>query len=183
MVLLRVQDPNKEYMIVRVSGGEQPGPTFSQKAGQMKLNGKAIAEDIKKLTVKEFKLQKVHVEVAAQNRQVELRMAPTTAQLIIRELKEKRLPKKKGAEKVDQTHEGSLSWKSVLTIVDEIHEDRSRSNSKKGTLKQILGTALSVGCTIEEHGPKEVLVALNANKTALATLLGLSASSLPEYLN
>merc|ERR1712133_165655 len=110
----------------------------------MKINGKSVGEDIKKLTAKEYKLQKVHVEVAVQNRQAELRLSPTTSQLIIKELNEKRLPKKKGAEKIDQTHEGSMSWKSLLNVVETIHDDRSRSNTKLGTLKSVIRTARSM---------------------------------------
>lgn len=182
MVHLREKDPEKEYLLVRVTGGEQPGPSFAQKAGQMKIPGKVVGEDIKKLTSKDYKLQKVHVELAVKNRQVELRLAPSTAQILIRELKEIRQVKKKGAEKVDQPHNGTISFGTVLKIVDEIHDDRSRSNNKKGTLNQVLGTALSIGCNIEGHNPKEVTKALKNGKAGLVELFG-TISNIPSYID
>ncbi|KAL6122679.1 Ribosomal protein L11 [Nucleospora cyclopteri] len=183
MVKLVEKDPNFEYLTVRVTGAEPPGPTFSQKVGPLKIAGKVVGEDIKKLTAKDYKLQKVHVELAVQNRQVTLKLVPTTAQLIIRELKEVRQPRKKGAEKVDQLHDGAISFTSVLKVVGEIHENISRSNNMKGTLKQVLGTCLSVGCTVEGHNPKDVTIAVKEGKNAVAELLGVDSSSLPDFLN
>ncbi|EED42990.1 hypothetical protein EBI_27289 [Enterocytozoon bieneusi H348] len=52
MVHLREKDPEKEYLLVRVTGGRQPGSSFAQKAGQMKIPGKVVGEDIKKLLLK-----------------------------------------------------------------------------------------------------------------------------------
>lgn len=183
MVQLVKKDPSKEYLIVRVTGGEQPGPVFSQKAGQMKLPGKVVGEDIKKLTAKEYKLQKVHVELAVKDRKAEIKIVPSTAQLIIKELGEKRQAKKKGAEKVDQIHDGSLSFKSLCSVVDAIHHDRSRGKTKKETMKQVLGTAKAVGCKVEGYCPKDFTAAVKEGRDAVAVLLGVNASGLPEYLN
>ena len=182
MVRFEERDPTKEYLVVRVTGGEQPGPVFAQKAGQMKLPGRVIGEDIKKLTAKEYKLQKIHVELAVKDRKAELKLVPTTSQLIIKELKEVRQPKKKGAEKVDQLHDGSLSFKSLCTIVDQIHDPISRSRTKKGTMKQVLGTALAVGCTIEGISPKDVTAAIKQGRMEVASCLGCNENSLPDYL-
>ena len=52
-------DPDTEYMFVRVVGGEQPGATFSQRCGQMKLPGKVVGEDVRKLTLKDHKMQRI----------------------------------------------------------------------------------------------------------------------------
>ncbi|OQS54811.1 RPL12 [Ecytonucleospora hepatopenaei] len=183
MVKFPERDPTKDYLVVRVTGGEQPGPIFSQKAGQMKLPGKVVGEDIKKLTVKEYKLQKIHVELAVKDRKAELKLVPTTSQLIVKELKETRQPKKKGGEKIDQIHDGSLSFKGLCNVVDIVHEDRSRSNTPKGTMKQVLGTALAVGCSVEGHNPKDVIKAINGGRSEIATLLNLKEAALPEYLN
>merc|ERR1712131_33555 len=179
MVRIVEKDPAYDYLTVRVCGGEPPGPTFSQKCGPLKINSKGVGEDVKKLTVKDYKLQKVHVELAVQNRQVTLKLVPTTAQLIIRELKEKRLPKKKGAEKVDQPHDGDLSFASLLKIVQEIHEEKSRSNDLKGTIKQVLGTARSVGCTVAGQSCKDLTEAVTSGKNAVAELLSVDVESLP----
>lgn len=183
MVQIENRDPDADYLVVRVVGGEQPGVTFSARVGPLKIPGKVVGEEIKKLTAKDFRLQKDHVLLKVKDRKATTEIVATTAQVIIRELKETREVKKKGAEKLPQLHNGSLSLNTLFKIVNEIRP-RSRSKSMKGTLKEVLGTARSLGCFIEGKTPKEVTQAVNGGRAGVCQLFGISnTESLPSFLD
>lgn len=183
MVLIQDRDPAAEYLLVRVVGGEAPGAAFSQKVGPLKIPGKVVGEEVKKLTAKDYKLQKVHVLIKVKDRKATTELMPSTAQIIIRELKESREPKKKGVEKVPQLHNGSLSLNALFKVAAEVRP-RSRSATMKGTVKEVLGTALSVGCFIEGKHPKDVTAAINAGRSAVVELFGITnENSLPSFLD
>lgn len=183
MLIIKDRDPDAEYLLVRVVGGEQPGAAFSQRVGPLKIPGKVVGEEIKKLTASAFRLQKVHVLLKVKDRKATAELAPSTSQVIIRELKETREPKKKGGEKVPQLHNGSISLNTLFKIANEIRS-RSRARSMKGTLKEVLGTARSLGCFIDGKKPKEVTDAVNGGRESVAELFGLdNSNSLPAFLD
>lgn len=183
MVFIPNRDPESEYLLVRVVGGEVPGASFSQRVGPLKIPGKVVGEDVKKLTTKEFNQQKVHVLLKVKDRKAVCEVMPSTAQAIIRELKEVREVRKKGAEKAPRPHNGSLSLNALFKIVAEARP-RSRANSMKGTMKEVLGTARSVGCTIEGKSPSEITTAVSSGRKAVAELFGVAdESSLPAFLD
>lgn len=184
MALIRPREPDAEYLIVKVVGGEQPGATFSQKVGPMKIPGKVIGEEIKKMTAADYRMQKVHVEIKVKDRKATAEITPSTAQIIIRELRENREPKKKGADKVVTLHNGSLSLDSLFKIVAEVRS-RSRSKTLRGTLKEVLGTCVAIGCFVEGKHPKEVTAAVNGGKIAFAELFNMTndIDSLPAFLD
>ncbi|KAI4291336.1 large subunit ribosomal protein L12e [Pancytospora philotis] len=178
------RDPDAEYLNVRVVGGEQPGATFSQKVGPLKIPGKVVGEDIRKLTLKDYKLQKVHVLLKVKDRKATCEINPTTAQLVIKGLKEEREPKKKGADKVPALHNGSLALTDLFKIAAEVRFN-SRSRTLRGTVKEVLGTCLSVGCFVDGKSPKEVIAAVNGGRAAVAELfdMGAEQDSLPSFLD
>lgn len=184
MAAILNRDPDAEYLNVRVVGGEQPGATFSQKVGPLKIAGKVVGEDIRKLTAKDYRCQKVHVMLSVKDRKATCAINPTTAQLIIRDLRENREPKKKGADKQPHVHNGSLKLTDLFKIASEIKAN-SLSKSFKATVKEVLGTCLSVGCFIEGKSPKEVTAAIKNGRAAVAELfdMGNDIDSLPEFLD
>lgn len=178
------RDPDAEYLNVRVVGGEQPGATFSQKVGPLKIPGKVVGEDIRKLTLKDYRCQKVHVLLQVKDRKATCEINPTTSQLIIRELREDREPKKKGADKQPHLHNGSLKLDALFKIASDIRKN-THSKSFIAVVKEVLGTCQSVGCFIEGKSPKEVTQALNNGKAAVAELFGMTndIDSLPAFLD
>ena len=150
----------------------------------MKLPGKVVGEDVRKLTLKDHKMQRIRVLMKVKDRKAVCEMAPTTAQIIIRELRENREPKKKGADKTPHLHNGSLKLSDVFKIAAEI-KDRSRARTFKGTVKEVLGTCVGVGCFIEGKSPKEVIAAMNSGRMAVAELFDMEKdiASLPEFLD
>ena len=51
------------------------------------------------------------------------------------------------------THKGNLTIEQVTKIAKAI-EDKSLSKSFNGTVLQVLGACLSVGCTVNKLNPK-----------------------------
>ena len=58
-------------------------------------------------------------------------------------------------------HNGNLALDDVIEIA-RIMRDRSCARELKGTVKEILGTCLSVGCTVDHQEPREVQEAVSA---------------------
>ncbi len=178
------QAAKKTCIILRVTGGELPAGTFSQKVGPLGLNSKKLGETIKNITTADYRAQKVHVKVEVEGRDAQCILNPSTAQLVIRELRENRELRKKGGDKNPRPHNGNLRLSSLFKILGEI-KDRSRAKSLKNTCKEILGTCLSVGCTVEGKSPKEIIVALNKGRMELAKLCGIEddIDMLPAFLD
>lgn len=183
MVKIPNRDPDAEYLVVRVVGGEQPGATFSQRVGPLKIQGKVVGEEIKKLTHKDYRCQKVHVLLKVKDRKATSEIFPNTAQLIIRELRESREPKKKGADSQPALHNGSLKLNDLFKIASDVRRN-SRSRTIRGTVKEVLGTARSVGCFVEGVHPREVIAAVNGGRACVAELFGVQdLESLPAFLD
>jgi large subunit ribosomal protein L12e len=53
-------------------------------------------------------------------------------------------------------HKGNLTFEDVIHISRTIRP-RSMAREFKGTVKEIVGTCVSVGCTIDGESPKEIM--------------------------
>jgi len=92
---------------------------------------------------------KVIVDVDKKTFEVEVG-TPTTAALIIREIK-----KEKGAHSPGKETIGNLTVEQIIKIAMTKRKD-IRAKTLKGVIKTVLGTALSMGVSIEGKSPKEV---------------------------
>lgn len=52
-------------------------------------------------------------------------------------------------------HTGNITFEEVIDIA-RIMRPRSMAKELTGTIKEILGTAVSVGCTVDDMDPKDV---------------------------
>jgi large subunit ribosomal protein L12e len=79
---------------------------------------------------------------------------PTCSALIIKELKEpvRQRRKVKGA---IYKHTGNLSFEQVKTIAKKMAH-KTLAREFKGTVKEVLGSCLAVGITVDGKSPKEV---------------------------
>lgn len=57
-------------------------------------------------------------------------------------------------------HNGNITFSDILTIARTMKE-RSMAKKLQGTVKEILGTAQSVGCTIDGKAPHDLIDAIN----------------------
>eukprot|EP00510_Aplanochytrium_minuta_P005639 CAMPEP_0184006258 /NCGR_PEP_ID=MMETSP0954-20121128/569_1 /TAXON_ID=627963 /ORGANISM="Aplanochytrium sp, Strain PBS07" /LENGTH=151 /DNA_ID=CAMNT_0026284739 /DNA_START=195 /DNA_END=650 /DNA_ORIENTATION=- len=138
---------------MRAVGGEVgSAATLAPKVGPLGLSPKKIGEDIKKATL-DWKGLKVTVKLIIQNRQAKVELVPSASSLVMRALKEPPRDRKKDK---DIKHDGNIELDEIIEIARTM---RSRSFAKTlaGTVKEILGTAHSIGCTINNEHPQEIM--------------------------
>jgi large subunit ribosomal protein L12e len=147
-------DPNEEKTIfLRVVGGEV-GATSSlaPKLGPLGLSPKKVGEDIAKST-KDWKGLRIRVKLIVKNRQATISVVPTASALVIQALKEPPRDRKKVKH---VKHSGSITFDDVLNIARTMRP-RSMAKDLSGTVKEILGTAQSVGCKVDGRHPHDVI--------------------------
>jgi len=103
---------------------------------------------------------RVTVKLTIQNRQAAVSVVPTASSLIIRALKEP--PRDRKKEK-NIKHNKSVSLDEIISIAREMRF-KSFSKSLEGVVKEILGTAFSVGCQVDGKSPKAVSDAIEAGE-------------------
>jgi len=146
-------DPNETKIVyVRATGGEMGATsTLAPKVGPLGLNAKKVGEDIMKAT-KEWKGLRVTVKLTIKNRQATAEIVPSSTSLVLRALKEPPRDRKKVKH---IKHDGNITLEEIIDIA-RIMRPRSMARELRGTVKEILGTAFSVGCTVEGRSPKDV---------------------------
>ena len=146
------------YVYMKVVGEEAPAPAAcSAKFGPFGIPPKKVGEDIMKAT-KGFKGMKVSVEVKVQNKQCEIRIVDTASVLILKALKTPPRDRKKVK---NVTHTGKITMDQVCEIA-KIMRPKSYAAEFVGTVKEILGTALSVGCNVDGQSPKDIQKKIDA---------------------
>ncbi|CAJ0945127.1 unnamed protein product, partial [Mesorhabditis belari] len=151
-------DPTEiKIVYLRCVGGEVGATSaLAPKVGPLGLSPKKVGDDIAKAT-QDWKGLKVTCKLTIQNRNAKIDVVPSAASLIIKELKEPPRDRKKVK---NIKHNGDLTIDTIIKIARTM---RSRSMAKKleGTVKEILGTAQSVGCTIDGQHPHDVIDSIN----------------------
>jgi ribosomal protein L11 len=103
---------------------------------------------------------RVTVKLTIQNRQAVVSVVPTASSLIIRALKEP--PRDRKKEK-NIKHNKSVALDEIIEIARTM-KFKSFSKDLKGCVKEILGTAFSVGCQVDGKSPKAVSDAIEAGE-------------------
>jgi len=136
-----------------VEGGKATaGPPIGPALGPTGLNVMAVVNKINELT-KEFAGMRVPVEVSydPETKEFEVKVGiPTTAALLLKELKVD-----KGSSSPTKQKIGNLSLEQVIKIA-LIKRPNLLAKTLKAATKEILGTCLSLGITVEGKSPKEV---------------------------
>ncbi|KAJ1725581.1 hypothetical protein LPJ53_000251 [Coemansia erecta] len=148
-------DPSVVQIItLRATGGEVGASSaLAPKIGPLGLSPKKVGEDIAKAT-KEWKGLRVTVQLTVQNRQATVSVVPSASSLVIRALKEPVRDKKK---EKNILHTGNMSLDDVISIAKTMREaNKSLARELKGTVKEILGTCFSVGCTVDGESPVDI---------------------------
>merc|ERR1711902_55717 len=118
--------------------------------------GKKIGDDIAKATG-DWKGLKVTVQLKIHNRQATCSVVPSAAALIIKALKEPPRDRKKVK---NIKHSGNISLDDIISAA-RVMRPRSMSKNFAGVMKEILGTAQSVGCTVDGQDPHDVIDGIN----------------------
>ncbi|KAM0354136.1 hypothetical protein ACHAPU_001171 [Fusarium lateritium] len=152
-------DPNEVKVIhLRATGGEVGASSaLAPKIGPLGLSPKKVGEDIAKATG-DWKGLRVTVKLTIQNRQAAVSVVPTASSLIIKALKEP--PRDRKKEK-NIKHNKSVSLDEIIDIARTMRY-KSFAKDLAGTVKEILGTAYSVGCQVDGKPPQSVIESIDS---------------------
>ena len=144
---------------MKVVGGEvTSAAALAPKCGPIGLPPKKVGEDIQKATTK-WKGVKIEIEIAVKNRQCTVRVLPTASSLLIEALKEGGRNRKT---QKNVQHNGNIKFDDIIKIAKTMREaNKSMAVEFEGTCKEILGTAVSLGCTIDGKSAKETTSLIN----------------------
>ena len=157
---------------LRATGGEiGASSALAPKIGPLGLSPKKVGEDIAKATgdwvcnlplvirgswsdesLDSKKGLRVTVRLTIQNRQAAVSVVPSASSLVIKALKEP--PRDRKKEK-NIKHSKSITLDEVIEIARTMRF-KSLAKELKGGVKEILGTAFSVGCQVDGRSPKDV---------------------------
>jgi large subunit ribosomal protein L11 len=143
---------------VLVPGGEaSPGPPLGPAIGPLGLNVKQVVDKINAAT-KQFNGLSVPVKIIVHEDRsfdIEVGIPPATA------LIKKELGIKKGSNKTGRESVGDLTMEQVINIA-KMKVEEVLSYDLKNVVKEILGTCVSMGVTVEGKNPKDVQKEIDA---------------------
>ncbi len=143
----------KKVVKVMIEGGKAtPGPPLGPAFGGLGLNMGQVVKEINAKTKEYMKMKvPVEIEVDLETKQFEVRVGtPPTSMLILRELKAD-----KGSSDLASKKIGDLKIDQIVKIA-KMKLNNANTKELKEIVKQVLGTALSVGVTVEGKDPREV---------------------------
>ena len=143
--------PEKTLKFLVPGGEATAGPPIGPALGPLGLNVLQVVEEINRQT-SEFRGMRVPVEVTIDTETKSFRVkvgTPTTAALIVKEA-----GVEKGSGQPNQQFIGDLSMEQVVKIA-KLKMPDMRAKSLKAAVKQVLGTCLSMGITVEGKIAKE----------------------------
>ena len=146
-----------KIVIMRTVGGEMGSASaLAPKIGPLGLSPKKVGEDIQKATM-DWKGLNVTVKLTVQNRQAAVSVIPSTSTLVMKCLKEPVRDRKKVKNVV---HNGNITLDQVIDVARAMRE-RSMAKQMSGTVKEILGTAFSIGCTVNGESPRDIQASID----------------------
>ena len=137
--------------------------SLAPKIGPLGLSPKKIGEDLAKETAKDWRGLRVTCKLTVQNRQAKVSVVPSAAALVIKALKEPVRDRKK---EKNVKHTGNITFDDIIECA-RVMRPRSCAKTLAGTCKEMCGTAVSVGCTIDHMHPSEVISKINSGEIAV----------------
>jgi large subunit ribosomal protein L12e len=161
-----VIDTEMKQVVLKVVGGEPPSnAVLSTKLAAYGCNPKKAGDEISKNT-KEYTNIRLYVRLSIQAREIkQVELLPTSSAYIIKELKEPVRQRRKVKGSIYK-HTGNLSFEQVKNIAKKM-KDKSLARDTKGTVKEVLGTCLAVGITVDGKNPKDVTADVEAGKLSI----------------
>ena len=151
----------KKVVEALVAGGQATaGPPLGPALGPLGVNVLAIVNRINEVT-KDYAGMKVPVKVTVDTETKEFEVTvgtPTTSALIVSELK---IEKGSGSPKAQKV--GDLNMEQVVKIA-KMKSAQLLSPNLKAAAKEVLGSCVSMGVTVESKDPKDVQKEVNEGK-------------------
>src|SRR3989337_711921 len=152
---------DKKVVELLISGGQATaGPPLGPALGPLGINIMAVVNKINELT-KDYAGMKVPVKVAVDVEIKEFEVTvgtPTASALVVSELKIE-----KGSGTPNSVKVGDLSMEQVVRI-SKIKRAELLAQDLKSAAKEILGTCVSMGVTVEGKDPRDVQKEIDAGK-------------------
>jgi large subunit ribosomal protein L11 len=153
--------PDRKIVELLVSGGQaNAGPPMGPALGPLGVNVMLIVNKINELT-KDYAGMKVPVKVAVDPETKEFEVTigtPTASALIVSELKIE-----KGSGTPNTAKVGNLTMEQVIRVA-KIKRHELLGKSLKEAAKEILGSCVSMGVTVDGKDPREVQKQINEGK-------------------
>jgi large subunit ribosomal protein L11 len=151
----------KKIVEALVSGGQATaGPPLGPALGPLGVNVLAIVNKINEVT-KNYAGMKVPVKITvdAETKEFEVSVGtPTTSALIVSELG---VAKGSGAPKTEKI--GNLSMAQVVRVA-KIKRSKLLARDLKAAAKEVIGTCVSMGVTVEDKDPREAQKEIDEEK-------------------
>ncbi|HDD69716.1 50S ribosomal protein L11 [Candidatus Bathyarchaeota archaeon] len=143
----------KKVVELLVGGGQATaGPPLGPALGPLGVNVVAIVNKINELT-KDYSGMKVPVKVTVDPETKEFEVSvgtPTTAALIVSELKIE-----KGSGTPNTQKVGNLTLEQIIRIA-KVKRPELLAKTLKAAVKEVLGSCVSIGVTVEGKDPREL---------------------------
>lgn len=150
-----------ETVEVLIEGGKaSPAPPLGTSLGPLKVNVKAIVDDINKRT-EDFKGMKVPVKVEVDTETKEYKISIGTPPLT--QLIKKELNLKAASGEPNKMKCGVLAFEEVIKLV-KMKKDAFQGDNPRSYIKNVLGTCVSMGVLIDDKDPKVVIEEVSAGK-------------------
>lgn len=151
----------KKVIDALVNGGQATaGPPLGPALGPLGVNVVAIVNRINELT-KDYAGMKVPVKIIVEPETKEYEVeigTPTTSALIVSALK---IQKGSGSPKEEKV--GDLTMTALVDIVKKKRQ-QMLATSAKTAAKEVLGSCVSMGVTVEGRDPREIQTEINEGK-------------------
>jgi len=151
----------KKVVEALISGGQATaGPPLGPALGPLGVNVLAIVNKINEVT-KDFAGMKVPVKITVDTETKEFKVTvgtPTTSALIVSELK---IEKGSGTPKTEKV--GDLTMEQLVRIA-KAKRAEVLAGSLKAAVKEVLGSCVSMGVTVEGKDPKDVQEEIDQGK-------------------
>ncbi|MFB0522539.1 MAG: 50S ribosomal protein L11 [Candidatus Bathyarchaeia archaeon] len=151
----------KKVVETLISGGKATaGPPLGPALGPLGVNVLAIVNKINEIT-KKYSGMKVPVKIVvdAETKEFEVSVGtPTTSALVISELG---IEKGSGAPKTEKV--GNLSLAQIIQVAKD-KGGTLLARSLRAAAKEVLGTCVNMGVTVENKDPREVQVEIDEGK-------------------
>jgi large subunit ribosomal protein L11 len=152
---------DKKVVELLISGGQATaGPPLGPALGPLGINTMAVVNKINELT-RDYAGMKVPVKVAVDVESKEFEVSvgtPTASALIVSELKIE-----KGSGTPNTAKVGDLTMEQVVRIA-RIKRAELLAPNLKSAAKELLGTCVSIGVTVEGKDPREVQKEIDEGK-------------------
>jgi large subunit ribosomal protein L11 len=139
------------------AGNATPGPPLGPQLGPLGVNIKAVIDEINKKT-QDFKGMKVPVTVEVDDsRQFSISIGvPPTSSLLLSEAGVEKGSGTPNSEKV-----GNLKFDQCVKVA-KMKQESMLAISLRSAVKEVVGTCISIGLTIDDLEPKQIIEEINA---------------------